>query len=79
MGDARGGRSAGGGRNAVRDDLYSEKAGNCGTVGGFTIDIKCVCRVEGIFRRWMQEGFLVVPRGDREITLVHLGRSLARG
>ena len=33
MGDARGGNSAGSGRNAVKDDLHRETAGKRSTVG----------------------------------------------
>ena len=36
MGDAWGGRSAGGSGNEVGDDLQRNKAGNRGTVGGAT-------------------------------------------
>ena len=39
MGYTRGGRSAGGSGNAVRDDLYRYTAGKRGTLGGFTTTI----------------------------------------
>ena len=39
MGDDQGKSSVGGGMNAVGVDLYREKAGKRGTVGGFTTNI----------------------------------------
>ena len=36
VGEAQGGGSAGGSRNAVGDELYMETSVNCGTVGGIT-------------------------------------------
>ena len=65
VGYARGRSSAGSGGNTVGNDLYRDMAGNCGTVGGVTTDIRSVCRVEGLRGGWTQEGGLVDPRGDR--------------
>ena len=76
MGDVWGGSSGGSGGNAVGDDLYRETAGNRDTVGGVTTDIRSV---KGLREGWKQEGDLVAPRGDREKTLGHLGRSLTGG
>ena len=42
VGDAWGGISAESGRNAVGNDLYRETAGNCGTMGGVTTNIRSV-------------------------------------
>ena len=75
----RGGRIAGDSRDAVSNDLYRETAGNRGTVGGITPTIWSVCNGEGVRRRWVQEGGLVAPRGDRETTLGHPGRNIAGG
>ena len=61
MGDSQGRSSAGGGGNAVGDDLYREKAGNRGTVGGITTNIRIVCRGEGLLRGWAQEEGLLAP------------------
>ena len=66
MGYAWGRSSAGSGGNTFSNDLYRDMAGNCGTVGGVTTDIRSVCRVEGLRGGWTQEGGLVAPRGDRE-------------
>ena len=79
VGDAQGKSSAGNSENAISDDLNKETAGNCGTMGGVTSTIRSVCNVEGIKRGWTQEGGLVVPRGDIEITPGKLGRNLAGG
>ena len=76
MGDAWGGSSAVGGRNAVGNDIYRKNSGNRGTVCGVTANIRSVYRVEGIQREWTQEGCLVASRGDRESTSGHLGRSI---
>ena len=65
MGDSWGGSSTGGGRNAVGDNLYREKACNCGTVGGVTTNIRNVCRGERIKSGWTQEGGLVALIADR--------------
>ena len=46
MGDARGGRSAGGSVNAVRDDIYREMECNRGIVNGVTSTIQSVCKGE---------------------------------
>ena len=77
VGDARGGDSEGSGGDAVGDDLYRKTAGNHGTVGGVTTNIKSVCRGEGLKGRWMQARGLVAQIGDIETALGHLGRSLA--
>ena len=73
MGDAWDGRIAGGSGNTVGDKLYRDMAGNRGTVGGATANTWSVCKVEGIRMRWVQEEGLVVTRGYRETTSVHLG------
>ena len=79
VGNTREGRSAGGSGNAVRNDLNRETAGNRVTVGGITPTIWGVCNGEGVRRRWVQEGGLVAPRGDRETTLGHPGRNIVGG
>ena len=77
VGHNRGGSSAGSVRNAVVNDLYRDKAGNCCTVGGFTTKTRSVCRGEGLQGGWMQEGGLLMPRGEIVTTTGHLGRNLA--
>ena len=76
VGDAWGRISAESGRNAVGNDLYRETAGNCGTMGGVTTNIRSVYKGEGMRVGWKKEGGLVEPRGDREITSGHLGRNI---
>ena len=76
MGHTRGRRSVVGSGNAVVDELFREKAGNRGTVGGVTPAILGVSKGEGVQRWWVQEGGLVVPRGDSETTSGHPGRNL---
>ena len=76
VGYARGRSSAGSGGNAVGVDLYRETEGSCGTVSAVTTNILGVCIGEGLRERWTQKGGLVAPRGNRETTLGHLGRSL---
>ena len=79
MGDAWGGRSAGGKRNAVGNNLHREMAGNRDTVGGATSTISSVCKGGMVRRGWEQEGCLVALRGERETTAVHPGRNIAGG
>ena len=79
MGDAWGESSAESRNKLVGNDLYVDTAGNCGTVGDVTTTIRSVCKVEGLRRWWTQEGGLLVPRGDIETTLGHLGRNIMGG
>ena len=55
-----------------------ETAGNRCTVGSVVADIRRVHRQEGIRRGWLQEGRMVVARGNREPALVNLGGGAER-
>ena len=70
------GISAGSGKNAIGNDIYREAASNRVIVGGFTTNIRSVCRGEGLRGGRMQEGGVVVPRGDKEKTLGNLVRGI---
>ena len=76
VGDTQSGSSAGSGGKAVGDELCMETEGNRVIVGGVTADIRSVCWGEGIWGGADVGGRLVAPRGHKEATSGHLGRSI---
>ena len=74
MGDAGGGRRTRGSGNPVGKDLHKRTAGNRGAVGGATFLILGMYKGDRLRRRWVQEGGVIAPRGNRETTLGHPDR-----
>ena len=63
-------------QSAITYIWYRDMAGNHGTVGGVTTNIRSVCRGEGLRGGWTQEGGLMAPRGNIETTSGHIGRNI---